>query len=72
LLFRQAQRANVDRNFATPRADPQLDWTAVTFWTWLSRDGEVFVYDVRLFPDGRVSVSRESIGEHLGEHEDSR
>ena len=72
LMFRQAQRANVDRNFAAPRADPQLDWTTVTFWTWLSRDGEVFAYDVRLFPDGRVSVSRESIGEHLGEHQDSR
>ncbi len=72
LAFRRTQRANVDRNFTAPRADPRLDWTAVTFWTWSSRDGEVFAYDVRLFPDGRVSVSRESIGEHLGEHEDSR
>lgn len=72
IVFRRAQRANVDRNFAAPRADSRPDWTDVTFWTWLSRDGEVFAYDVRLFPDGRVSVSRESIGEHLGEHEDSR
>jgi len=70
--FRHAQRANVERNFVVPRTNPQPDWTDVTLWTWLSRDGEVFVYDVRLFPDGRVSVSREAIGEHLGEHEDSR
>jgi hypothetical protein len=70
--YRRAQRGNVDRNFAAPRTDTQPDWTDVTFWTWLSRDGEVFAYDVRLFPDGRVSVSRESIGEHLGEHTDSR
>ena len=70
--YRRAQRGNVDRNFATPSTDTQPDWTDVTFWTWLSRDGEVFAYDVRLFLDGRVSVSRESIGEHLGEHTDGR
>lgn len=70
--FRSTQRGNVDRNFTAPRTDPQPDWTDVTFWTWLSRDGEVFAYNVRLFPDGRVSVSREAIGEHLGEHADSR
>ncbi len=68
--YRRAQRANVDRNFSAPRAEIEPDWTDLTFWTWLSRDGEVFEYDVRLFEDGRVSISRETIGEHLGEHED--
>jgi hypothetical protein len=70
--FRMVQRGNVDRNFAVPQAVEQVEWTRVVFWTWLSLDGEVFVYDVRLFADGRVRVSREAIGQHLGEHEDSR
>ncbi len=70
--YRRGQRANVDRNFAAPRTEVEPDWTDLAFWTWLSRDGEVFAYAVRLFTDGRVAISRETIAEHLGEHEDSR
>ena len=70
--YHGAQRANAERNFVLPRADSEPEWHDVSFWTWLSRDGAVHAYEVRLFLNGPVALSRESIAEHLGEHEDSR
>lgn len=70
--YRRAQRANVERNFSPPGTEVEPEWTDATFWAWISRNGEVFSYAVRLYADGRVSISRETIADHLGEHEDTR
>ncbi len=70
--YRRTQHANVERNFAAPRTEVEPDWTDLAFWTWLSRNGEVFSYTVRLYADGRVSIARETIADHLGNHEDGR
>lgn len=70
--FRRAQRADVDRNFEPAAAEVQTDAIHVTFWAWLSVDGEVFAYDVTLRDDSRVALSREPLAQHLGEHEDRR
>ena len=68
--FRFAQRAHVDRTFDRPTTEARLRATRVTFLTWLSLDGEVFAYDVTLEPGGRVGMSRKSVAQHLGEHDE--
>jgi hypothetical protein len=41
----------------------------VSFHTWSSAQGEVMRQDVYLSDDGKISVKREPLGRHVGEHD---
>jgi hypothetical protein len=68
--FRRVQRANVERNFEPPTAVLDDDRLSVGFTAWSGAGGEVHRYDFVFKDDGRVALTRETIAQHLGDHED--
>lgn len=58
------------RKVAAPRVVVEGGRERVELFTWSSSDGEVVRHTVLLAADGRVSVSREAVGSHVGAHRD--
>ena len=66
---KKAVRKSV-RKVAAPRVIAEGGRERVELFTWSSADGEVVRHTVLLAADGRVSVSREAVGSHVGAHRD--
>jgi hypothetical protein len=69
--FRKEQIETLKRRFMRPRFEYDDQMTEIYFLAWTDLEGELFRYDLRVAIDGRVSIARESISSHLGEHRDS-
>jgi len=68
--FRKEQIDTLQRRFMPPRFENDDQLTEIYFLVWTDLDGELFLYDLRIAIDGRVSIARETLASHLGEHRD--
>jgi hypothetical protein len=67
---RKKQTKQVSGKIERPEVVGDPGNEVVTFATWSSAGGRVVLHTVHLSEDGKVSVERETLAEHVGDHHD--